>query len=72
MFIVTVQEGLACTLLACGCHYFVLCDNMFERVSPRVIVFDPPEKLVIETRASGGYQMFDWTKNGGPFSVTAL
>ena len=51
---------------------------MLERVSPRVIVLDPPEKLVIETRASGGYQQFDWTKNGDffttrqgqPFTVT--
>ena len=51
---------------------------MLERVSPQVIVLDPPEKLVIETRASGGYQMFDWTKNeneftlaqGRPFTVT--
>ena len=51
---------------------------MLERISPQVIVLDPPEKLVIETRASGGYQQFDWTKNmnpftqmqGQPFSVT--
>ena len=43
---------------------------MLERVSPRVIVLDPPEKLVIETRASGGYQMFDWNKNGNEFTLT--
>ena len=42
---------------------------MLERVSPQVIVLDPPEKLVIETRASGGYQMFDWTRNGNPFTL---
>ena len=42
---------------------------MLERVSPRVIVLDPPEKLVIETRASGGYQQFDWTKNNNPFTT---
>ena len=40
---------------------------MLERVSPQVIVLDPPEKLVIETRASGGYWQFDWTKNGEAF-----
>ena len=40
---------------------------MLERVSPRVIVLDPPEKLVIETRASGGYQWLEWSKNGFPF-----
>ena len=72
VFIVTVQEGRACTLLACGWHYFVLYtgDNMFERVSPRVIVLDPPEKLVIETRASGGYGDFDWQRNRDRFSAT--
>ena len=42
---------------------------MLERVSPRVIVLDPPEKLVIETRASGGYRQFDWTRNGNPFTT---
>ena len=29
----------------------------------------PYEKLVIETRASGGYQQFDWEKNGNPFTT---
>ena len=51
---------------------------MLERVSPRVIVLDPPEKLVLETRASGGYRQFDWQRNrnefttrqGQPFTVT--
>ena len=51
---------------------------MLERISSQVIVLDPPEKLVIETRASGGYRQFDWTKNmeafttaqGRPFTVT--
>ena len=42
---------------------------MLERVSPRVIVLDPPEKLVLETRASGGYRQFDWTKNGLAFTT---
>ena len=51
---------------------FVLCtgDPMLERVSSQVIVLDPPEKLVIETRASGGYGQFDWSKNGNPFTLT--
>ena len=73
MFIVTVQEGLACTLLGCGCHYFLLCtgDNVLERVSPPVIVLDPPEKLVIETRASGGYRLLEWLRNGNGFMVAA-
>ena len=42
---------------------------MLERVSPQVIVLSPPEKLVIETRSSGGYQQFDWNKNGNPFTL---
>ena len=42
---------------------------MLKRVSPRVIVLDPPEKLVIETRASGGYRQFDWTRNSHPFDL---
>ena len=44
---------------------------MLERVSPRVIVLDPPEKLVLETRASGGYRQFDWTKNNNPFTTAS-
>ena len=43
---------------------------MLERISPRVLVLDPPEKLVLETRASGGYQQFDWTKSVNPFTLT--
>ena len=40
---------------------------MLERISPRVIVLDPPEKLVLETRASGGYRHFDYERNGNAF-----
>ena len=43
---------------------------MLERISPRVIVLDPPEKLVIETRASGGYGQFDWSRNAFPFGTS--
>ena len=43
---------------------------MLERVSPRVIVLSPPEKLVLETRASGGYQLSDWIRNGNLFTLT--
>ena len=42
---------------------------MLERISPQVIVLDPPEKLVLETRASGGYSQFEWQRNGNPFMV---
>jgi len=40
--------------------------NTLERISPQVIVLNPPEKLVIETKASGGYQQYDWVRNGHP------
>ena len=52
---------------------FVLCtgDNVLERISPQVIVLDPPEKLIIETRASGGYSQFEWMRNGNPFQVAS-
>ena len=42
---------------------------MLERISPQVIVLDPPEKLVIETRASGAYRQIDWQRNGNPFTL---
>ena len=44
-------------------------DNVLERISPRVIVLDPPEKLVLETSASGGYSQFEWQRNGNPFML---
>ena len=43
---------------------------MLERISSQVIVLDPPEKLVIETRASGGYREFDYVRNNNPFTLT--
>ena len=43
---------------------------MLERISSQVIVLDPPEKLVLETRASGGYRQFEWTWNGNPFTLS--
>ena len=71
MFIYIILQEVACIL--CRYHHslFVLCagDALLERVSPRVIVLDPPEKLVIETRASGGYRQFDWQRNGNPFTT---
>ena len=48
--------------------FFTGVDNVLERVSPPVIVLDPPEKLVIETRASGGYQRFNWVRNQSLFN----
>jgi len=47
--------------------YFTGLTNTLERVSPQIIVLNPPEKLVIETTSSGGYQHYDWIRNGTPF-----
>ena len=33
-----------------------------ERVSPEVIILRPPEKLVIEVRVSGDYEVLFWRK----------
>ena len=62
------HTGRKCFIL-CRCHCFYTGDAMLERISSQVIVLDPPEKLVIETRASGGYQQLDWMKNGNPFTT---
>ena len=35
-----------------------------ERVSPEVILLRPPEKLVIEVKASGRFRRVNWLKNG--------
>ena len=40
-----------------------------ERVSPREIILKPPEKLVIETQASGGYRQIEWRKNAVLFDT---
>lgn len=37
---------------------------ILERVSPEVILLRPPEKLVIEVKASGRFARIDWQKNG--------
>ena len=34
-----------------------------ERVSPEIIILRPPEKLVIEVRVSGDYQILSWNKD---------
>lgn len=35
----------------------------FEPVSPLVITIQPPEKLVLEVRATGGYRFIQWERN---------
>ena len=41
-----------------------------ERISPDIIVLDPPEKLIIETSASGEYRQFEWSRNGTQLSLS--
>ena len=36
---------------------------IIERVSPAVIILRPPEKLVIEVRTSGEYEVHFWRRN---------
>jgi hypothetical protein len=40
-----------------------------ERVSPEVTYLCPPEKLVIEIKATGRYQHVEWLKNGLPLTI---
>ena len=41
---------------------------IIDRVSPEVIILRPPDKLVIEVRTSGEYQVHFWFKNENLFS----
>ena len=66
---VPVQKDLLVHCVAVITSVLYTGDNVLERVSPRVIVLDPPEKLVIETSASGGYVQFEWQRNGNLFTV---
>ena len=73
MLVFTAIQGvLACHQSLNLLFQYVHCtgDVMLERISPQIIVLDPPEKLVIEARASGGYGMFDWSRNQNPFTLT--
>ena len=42
-----------------------------ERVSAPVIFLVPPEKLVLELSASGGYSGIVWSRNGNSLGTTA-
>ena len=58
-------------------HISLLCLKPFtgntvimERVSPAVIILRPPEKLVIEVRTSGEYEVHFWNKNENLFGTS--
>ena len=42
------------------------------RVSPAVIILRPPEKLVIEVRTTGEYQVHFWIRNENLFSESGF
>ena len=37
--------------------------------SPSTIILRPPEKLVLEVRATGGFRFIEWGRNGAPVSI---
>ena len=43
-----------------------------ERVSPEVIILRPPEKLVIEVRVSGDYEVLFWNKGATDQTIPGL
>ena len=43
-----------------------------EAVSPSTIILSPPEKLVLEVRATGQYSFIVWTRNGNPASSSGF
>ena len=58
-------------------HILLLCLKLFtgdtviiERVSPAVIILRPPEKLVIEVRTTGEYEVHFWYKNENLFGTS--
>ena len=38
-------------------------------MSPTAIVLRPPEKLVLEVRATGRYNFIEWSRNGASFAT---
>ena len=43
-----------------------------EAVSPSTIILSPPEKLVLEVRATGQYNFIVWTRNGDQVSTSGF
>ena len=72
MFMLTYTRNYLYTMQVYFTFVLHTGDVMLERISPRIIVLDPPEKLVIETRASGGYWLFDWQRYANPFGTSSF
>ena len=47
-------------------YYFIIIGSVTgpERVSPPVVFLTPPEKLVLEVRVNGGYDLLLWSRVG--------
>ncbi len=39
-----------------------------RRITQRLVIIDPPEKLVLEVDSAGAYSRFRWVRNGADFS----
>ena len=63
-----------CTPLQHAMLFLKCLGNMIliERVSPEVIFLRPPEKLVIEVRVSGDYEVLSWSKGAANMSIPRL
>ena len=57
--------------LLTSCFYFVGSFTKPVRISPPAIFLSPPEKLVLEVSASGGYDSIVWTRDGSTLGTTA-
>ncbi len=33
-------------------------------ITPRLIIIEPPERLVVEVQSSGAYEVINWARNG--------
>ncbi len=41
-----------------------------SRITPQLIIIEPPEKLVIEVQSSGAYDVINWRRNGVFYSFS--
>ncbi len=39
-----------------------------SRITPQLIIIEPPEKLVIEVQSSGAYDVINWRRNGASYT----
>ena len=61
----SIDPHVLCILKICM-HVYAGNILSFEAVSPSTIILSPPEKLVLEVRATGQYNFISWNRNGNP------